>query len=608
MPLPQPAVIPTFNDVPTGYWAYSFIQTLADNGITAGCGNGNYCPFKAVTRAEMAVFLLRSRHGGDYVPPAASGEVFVDVPSSYWGAPWIEQLAAEGITGGCGSTNYCPFRNVTRAEMAVFLLRAVHGSDYMPPAASGAVFLDVPAGFWGASWIEQLKAEEITSGCGNGNYCAFREVTRAEMAVFLVRTFGLQSAEQCAAAENFDYASVLNGANSTLTASVQNLPGTSDVTVNGADTATPIGPFTFDWGDGTETTGWFPQDHSYADTSQNYVVTVTAHYADQTTNKVLSLARFQPPVIARVINNPALAVTLPDENITLGTRLYNPPVLSHFDDSFFNEISREVVDYVLTVAANLQYEYMNQDLFLIDGGFNQVVLLDPGLAGGMYSLWYTNPVAFGAGPTAFSGLLPYSSFFHEMGHNVTLNTPAIFYYGGKIDGPANAIYSETMAQIVAHVTAYGIVNQGTMLGLSCDLVFDIRQDALQTASFIRQQFDTYVNTSMPFASWNVPATPTDETFGTFMTLAYIFLNHAQARGAGFSVPLRRMMALLQNTANVSLILSVRTTNSPAADSIRATLMVAAISYAFEEDLSSEFQALNFPVDNVLHDQLYDAAP
>ena len=38
-------------------------------------------------------------------------------------------------------------------------------------------------------WIEQLAAAEITRGCGNGNYCPFRDVTRAEMAVFLVRTF-----------------------------------------------------------------------------------------------------------------------------------------------------------------------------------------------------------------------------------------------------------------------------------------------------------------------------------------------------------------------------------------------------------------------------------
>ena len=41
---------------------------------------------------------------------------------------------------------------------------------------------------------------------------------------------------------------------------------------------------------------------------------------------------------------------------------------------------------------------------------------------------------------------------HEMGHNATLNSPADYYFGGKTDGPANAILSETIAQIFQHAT------------------------------------------------------------------------------------------------------------------------------------------------------------
>jgi hypothetical protein len=46
------------------------------------------------------------------------------VPTTHWAAKWIEALAAEGITGGCGSGNYCPEAVVTRAQMAVFLVTA----------------------------------------------------------------------------------------------------------------------------------------------------------------------------------------------------------------------------------------------------------------------------------------------------------------------------------------------------------------------------------------------------------------------------------------------------------------------------------------------------
>ena len=47
----------TFSDVPTGHWAFPFVEALAASGITAGCGGGNYCPDDPITRAEMAVYL-----------------------------------------------------------------------------------------------------------------------------------------------------------------------------------------------------------------------------------------------------------------------------------------------------------------------------------------------------------------------------------------------------------------------------------------------------------------------------------------------------------------------------------------------------------------------
>jgi hypothetical protein len=72
----------------------------------------------------MAVFLLKAKHGSDYLPPAATGAVFGDVPQGNLYAPWIEQLAAEAITGGCGSGNYCPDAGIIRQQMAVFLVRA----------------------------------------------------------------------------------------------------------------------------------------------------------------------------------------------------------------------------------------------------------------------------------------------------------------------------------------------------------------------------------------------------------------------------------------------------------------------------------------------------
>ena len=180
-----------FLDVDQSDGFHEYVAKIFRNGITAGCGSGNYCRNTAVTRAQMAVFLLKAEHGSTYSPPACTG-VFDDVtcPSLY--ADWIEQLSDEGITGGCGGGNYCPGSPVTRQQMAAFLLKTEHGSGYLPPTCL-SVFDDVECPSLFADWIEQLYAEGITGGCSTDPllYCPGNLNTRGQMAVFLAKTFHL---------------------------------------------------------------------------------------------------------------------------------------------------------------------------------------------------------------------------------------------------------------------------------------------------------------------------------------------------------------------------------------------------------------------------------
>jgi hypothetical protein len=50
----------TFSDVPVGAFGFQHIEALAASGITAGCGGGNFCPNATLTRAQMAVFLAKA--------------------------------------------------------------------------------------------------------------------------------------------------------------------------------------------------------------------------------------------------------------------------------------------------------------------------------------------------------------------------------------------------------------------------------------------------------------------------------------------------------------------------------------------------------------------
>ena len=165
------------------------IFRLVRSEIAVGVGGGYYGTTDNIKRQAMAVFLLKTKHGICYAPPPCTG-VFTDVPCSSNFAPWIEAMAAEGITGGCGNGNFCPASPVRRDQMAVFLLKGKHGSDFVPPPCTG-VFTDVPCPGPFADWIEQLKIENVTGGCGGTNYCPSAINTRGQMATFMVKTFGL---------------------------------------------------------------------------------------------------------------------------------------------------------------------------------------------------------------------------------------------------------------------------------------------------------------------------------------------------------------------------------------------------------------------------------
>ncbi|HSN85467.1 MAG TPA: S-layer homology domain-containing protein, partial [Thermoanaerobaculia bacterium] len=183
----------TFTDVPYSDAFWRYIEAIENAGITSGCRSGAYCPDNLVTRAEMAIFLVRGAHGSSFVPPPATGTIFNDVPANHWAGAYIEQLYKDGITKGCSTGFYCPGDLVKRSEMAVFLTRNEHGSAFVPPPATGTIFADVPASYWAAPYVEQIYHDGVTSGCATNptRYCPEDYVSRDQMAAFLARSLGL---------------------------------------------------------------------------------------------------------------------------------------------------------------------------------------------------------------------------------------------------------------------------------------------------------------------------------------------------------------------------------------------------------------------------------
>lgn len=166
------------------------IEAIRAAGVTQGCSpvGDLYCPGAPVSRAEMAVFLVRAL-GVASALPTYQGR-FPDVPAGQWYTASVEKLAELGITVGYPDGTFRPAAPVSRQEMAVFLVRALDEESNLPPFQG--TFADVAAGPL-SGYVERLAQLGITSGCATSplRFCPSDQVLRDQMASFLARAFDL---------------------------------------------------------------------------------------------------------------------------------------------------------------------------------------------------------------------------------------------------------------------------------------------------------------------------------------------------------------------------------------------------------------------------------
>jgi len=370
------------------------------------------------------------------------------------------------------------------------------------------------------------------------------------------------------------------------------------VTLAGGDARRPHKPFTVDWGDGRLEEAFFPFRHTYQDLARDYTVTVTAHYdpgeASETVRVRFTSATFE------FIRDPRIPrrVRVADAALDLGSTMpgYAPPGgLEGFAGADL-AVPLPAWEYLLDVGHFLQMDFCNGDVDARSGS-GLVVLSHPGF-GGAYSLWYTQPVAVAADPSYLRRLCGLSSLYHELGHDLTLNTPARYRLGGRTDGPMSTVVSETLAQIMQHATAWEILNHPERYGLEEELADGLRRSALSAFSITARAYRDYVAQGCPFATYQGEGAGADRTFGTFMSLAYVFVQNAEERGA-YRIPLKRTMALLQTFDEEDHTRYQEREN----DSFRATFLVAALSYGFDRDLRGRFRELRFALDDSVFAQM-----
>lgn len=165
------------------------IEAIFAAGITVGCGPELYCPANPVSRAEMATFLIRALNEDANLPTYQG--TFSDVAAGQWYTGFVERLAQLGITVGYPDRTFRPANPVSRADMAVFLVRAMGEEDNLP--SFQGTFTDVVAGQYFTGYVERLFQLGVTAGCSTSpaRYCPFDQTSRDQMASLLARAFNL---------------------------------------------------------------------------------------------------------------------------------------------------------------------------------------------------------------------------------------------------------------------------------------------------------------------------------------------------------------------------------------------------------------------------------
>ena len=154
------------------------IERAWRRGLIGPCEGRRFCPRRKVSRTETADVFGRMLD-----LEATAGRHFTDVP----GTSVINTLVGEGVVSGCSAHRVCPRRNLTRAQLASLLVRAL--PDLGPDDRER--FVDLPAGYVHAGAINALAGAGVTEGCRPARFCPTATVTREQLASFTVRALDL---------------------------------------------------------------------------------------------------------------------------------------------------------------------------------------------------------------------------------------------------------------------------------------------------------------------------------------------------------------------------------------------------------------------------------
>ncbi len=172
----------SFRDVPEAHWSYEAVSSLSTAGIISGYDAITFMPSNNITRAEFTKLVCAS-----FGIPLSKAS-FADVPEDAWYNGYVGGAGEYGIVGGYGDT-FGPNDCITRQDAAVIVYRALKNEDIiLNGTADFADSLDIS--IYALTAVGAFKEYGILSGDGT-NFRPLANITRAEAAQLLYKALSV---------------------------------------------------------------------------------------------------------------------------------------------------------------------------------------------------------------------------------------------------------------------------------------------------------------------------------------------------------------------------------------------------------------------------------
>ncbi|MFJ8525629.1 S-layer homology domain-containing protein [Bacillus cereus] len=179
-----------FKDVPSGQWYSKAINEMAAKGIISGMENGIFGLGQDVTRAQVATFMVKAKD----ITPNSTKTSFTDVDVNEWYAKYVSAAETNKIMAGIGDNKFGPKDQLTRAQMAQILVNAY---GFKADENNKKTFNDIDGLSWATakSSIETLASLGLISGYGDGTFQPNKVVSREEAAQFIYNAMDYKKPE-----------------------------------------------------------------------------------------------------------------------------------------------------------------------------------------------------------------------------------------------------------------------------------------------------------------------------------------------------------------------------------------------------------------------------